>query len=60
MAAVISGVRHASDTERSPPNAEQASIGLLNARLADGIDLALLITQAHWTIKGRSSLCCMR
>jgi starvation-inducible DNA-binding protein len=33
-------------------NAKQASIGLLNARLADSIDLALLTKQAHWNIKG--------
>jgi len=33
-------------------NAKQASIGPLNARLADGIDLALLTKQAHWNIKG--------
>ncbi len=33
-------------------NAKQASIALLNARLADGIDLALLTKQAHWNIKG--------
>src|ERR1700723_2099767 len=33
-------------------NSKQVSIGLLNARLADGIDLALLTKQAHWNIKG--------
>jgi starvation-inducible DNA-binding protein len=33
-------------------NAKQASIEILNARLADGIDLALLTKQAHWNIKG--------
>jgi len=33
-------------------NAKQAAIELLNARLADGIDLALLTKQAHWNIKG--------
>src|SRR5215469_5821859 len=33
-------------------NAKNASIALLNARLADGIDLALLTKQAHWNIKG--------
>jgi starvation-inducible DNA-binding protein len=35
-----------------PSNAKKASIALLNARLADGIDLALLTKQAHWNIKG--------
>ena len=33
-------------------NAKQLSIGLLNARLADGIDLALATKQAHWNLKG--------
>ena len=33
-------------------NAKQASIETLNARLADGIDLALLTKQAHWNLKG--------
>ncbi|HEX6442507.1 MAG TPA: DNA starvation/stationary phase protection protein Dps [Stellaceae bacterium] len=33
-------------------NAKAASIGILNARLADSIDLALLTKQAHWNIKG--------
>ena len=33
-------------------NAKQLSIDLLNARLADAIDLALLTKQAHWNIKG--------
>src|SRR5260221_14760015 len=33
-------------------NAKAASIGVLNARLADAIDLALLTKQAHWNIKG--------
>jgi starvation-inducible DNA-binding protein len=35
-----------------PSNAKTASIGLLNARLADGIDLALATKQAHWNLKG--------
>jgi starvation-inducible DNA-binding protein len=34
------------------PNAKSVSIGVLNARLADAIDLALLTKQAHWNIKG--------
>jgi starvation-inducible DNA-binding protein len=33
-------------------NAKTVSIGILNARLADAIDLALLTKQAHWNIKG--------
>jgi starvation-inducible DNA-binding protein len=33
-------------------NAKTVSIEVLNARLADGIDLALLTKQAHWNIKG--------
>jgi starvation-inducible DNA-binding protein len=33
-------------------NSKATSIGLLNARLADGIDLALATKQAHWNLKG--------
>jgi starvation-inducible DNA-binding protein len=33
-------------------NAKSISIGVLNGRLADAIDLALLTKQAHWNIKG--------
>ena len=35
-----------------PSNAKSVSVDLLNARLADGIDLALLTKQAHWNLKG--------
>jgi len=35
-------------------NAKKVSIGALNARLTDGIDLALAIKQAHWNLKGPS------
>lgn len=33
-------------------NAKSTAIAVLNARLADAIDLALLTKQAHWNIKG--------
>jgi starvation-inducible DNA-binding protein len=33
-------------------NTKTAVIELLNARLAEGIDLALLTKQAHWNLKG--------
>ena len=33
-------------------NVKKVSIELLNARLADAIDLALLTKQAHWNLKG--------
>lgn len=33
-------------------NAKKVSIEVLNARLADAIDLALLTKQAHWNLKG--------
>jgi starvation-inducible DNA-binding protein len=35
-----------------PSNTKSVAIQLLNARLADTIDLALLTKQAHWNIKG--------
>jgi starvation-inducible DNA-binding protein len=34
-------------------NVKSVSIELLNARVADCIDLALLTKQAHWNLKGR-------
>jgi len=33
-------------------NTRKQSIAILNARLADAIDLALITKQAHWNIKG--------
>jgi starvation-inducible DNA-binding protein len=33
-------------------NAKTVAMQLLNARLADGIDLALATKQAHWNLKG--------
>jgi starvation-inducible DNA-binding protein len=48
-----SGGRHPHRTRNAlPSNAKAASISLLNARLADGIDLALATKQAHWNLKG--------
>src|SRR5262249_11870371 len=35
-----------------PSNTRNVSIDLLNARLADTIDLALATKQAHWNLKG--------
>ena len=35
-----------------PSNTKAVSINVLNARVADAIDLALLTKQAHWNIKG--------
>jgi starvation-inducible DNA-binding protein len=43
--------KHASHNDLSA-NVKSASISLLNARLADAIDLALLTKQAHWNVKG--------
>src|SRR5688572_6080129 len=35
-----------------PDNTRKAMIALLNARLADAIDLRLAIKQAHWNVRG--------
>ena len=35
-----------------PDNARMAMIGLLNARLADAVDLSSQMKQAHWNAKG--------
>lgn len=35
-----------------PDNTRKAMIALLNARLADAIDLRLAMKQAHWNVKG--------
>jgi starvation-inducible DNA-binding protein len=36
-----------------PSNSRKTVIELLNARLAEAIDLALIIKQAHWNLRGR-------
>ena len=33
-------------------NAKKKSIDLLNARLAEAIDIGLMTKQAHWNVKG--------
>jgi starvation-inducible DNA-binding protein len=48
----IRGVRHAGNQNDLKSNAKKLSIELLNARLADSIDLALITKQAHWNLKG--------
>ena len=35
-----------------PDNARMATIDLLNARLADAVDLSSQMKQAHWNVKG--------
>jgi len=37
-----------------PSNSKTAVIDILNARLADSIDLALLTKQAHWNLRGKN------
>jgi len=37
-----------------PDNTRKAMVALLNARLADAIDLRLSIKQAHWNVKGQN------
>ncbi len=42
------------DTQNNTPsNAKATAIALLNARVAESIDLALITKQAHWNLKGR-------
>lgn len=36
-----------------PSNAKSVAIDLLNARVADCIDLALVTKQAHWNLRGK-------
>jgi starvation-inducible DNA-binding protein len=51
MAKKPSSRQHATRNE-TPSNAKKVAIETLNARLADGIDLALAVKQAHWNLKG--------
>ena len=45
-------MKHYTTANDLKSNAKKVAIELLNARLADGIDLALLTKQAHWNLKG--------
>ena len=46
------GIRMHETRNDTKSNAKKVSIDTLQARLADGIDLALDIKQAHWNLKG--------
>lgn len=50
--ASVSNARTHKTRNATDSNAEKVSIETLNARLADGIDLALAVKQAHWNLKG--------
>lgn len=54
--AIAESTRDGQNTHRThngtKSNAKKVSIELLNARLADGLDLALATKQAHWNLKG--------
>lgn len=47
----VKGLTHKTANDLSE-NVRSTSVELLNARLADGIDLALAIKQAHWNMRG--------
>jgi len=51
-AAPKGGHRMHSTRNKLDSNAKTVAIDLLNARLADGIDLSLITKQAHWNLKG--------
>jgi starvation-inducible DNA-binding protein len=51
-AAPKAGHRMHATRNRLDSNAKSVAIDLLNARLADGIDLSLITKQAHWNLKG--------
>ena len=46
------GIRMHETRNDTKSNARKVSIETLQARLADGIDLALDVKQAHWNLKG--------
>jgi starvation-inducible DNA-binding protein len=50
--ASVSTARTHKTRNATDSNAKKVSIETLNARLADGIDLALAVKQAHWNLKG--------
>ena len=47
----MSGKLHATKNDL-PENARGAAVSVLNARLADAVDLATQMKQAHWNVKG--------
>jgi starvation-inducible DNA-binding protein len=47
-----SGVHNHETRNDTKSNAKRVSLDALQARLADGIDLSLVIKQAHWNLKG--------
>ncbi len=46
------GIRMHGTRNNTDSNARKVSMETLQARLVDGIDLALIIKQAHWNLKG--------
>ena len=46
------GIRSHQTRNDTESNARKVSLETLQARLVDGIDLALVIKQAHWNLKG--------
>jgi len=47
----VTGIQHKTRNNLDEKT-RAASVELLNARLADGIDLALAVKQAHWNLRG--------
>ena len=46
------GIHNHETRNDTKSNAKKVSLDTLQARLADGIDLALTVKQAHWNLKG--------